>query len=403
MDTEATQESSSLVTMEHGLLAEGSARQLIELLAPVIGTIDKKSIEITQRVLLRRIGWEVRATSTDLTMEVSHYARLGEQGGGAASAIDAVAILKVLKGLERNDHVKVTAGTDGTRVISGASVYKFAALPPTDFPVHGWKDSEEVGRRVCVEIGAKDMNAALASIQKAMAINDIRFYLNGAAVRVKRGSVAFVATNGAILAKCGVAAVQKTMEPEEATAILPRKAVLEIIKATNAYAGPVRIEFEAKGKHATVSLGPMVMRIETLEGLYPNAEKVLAPRSGAFAEFELPRATTLGALKRLRLAAGSKWPTVILNIEGGVCSLRVRGEKSECIEQVMLNYSGEPVRVAYNIDFVTDLLSAVECEHATMTVHDDGQDRREWGMSRVAFRNHSGFEAALMPVRMPGE
>jgi len=400
-ETVYSSESGAMVTQAIGLLAEGSARQLLELLTPVIGIIEKRhTLPVLARVLVRRVGWEVSATSSDLELEYTNFGRLGAETGGAASAVDALGIVKVLKGLERNEHVKLLAEPERTRLVRGVCNYALQAHRAEDFPLAystGREDPDDVPAKV--EIGAKDLQFALQSICKAMGVNDARICLNGAVLKLGRSTATLVGSNGHWLAKCEIGS---THDPKDIGSqwILPRKAILETLRSIKTYAGPVQLVAGPHSTRASLFFGHLVLQTRLLEGRYPDFERLLAPRDGAFASVELPRAETVAALRRLKPAASEKYPGVALTIGHGTCSLRVEGSESEAVEEVLVNYEGDVVNVGVNINYLTDVLESVNCESATMTVHDEGKSSRAWGMMRVAYRKYPGFEALVMPMRV---
>ncbi|MGN6970428.1 DNA polymerase III subunit beta, partial [Neisseria sp. P0009.S008] len=76
-------------------------------------------------------------------------------------------------------------------------------------------------------------------VQYSMAVQDIRYYLNGLLMQVEGNQLRLVATDGHRLA---YAASQIEAELPKTEVILPRKTVLELFKLLNNPSEPISVE-----------------------------------------------------------------------------------------------------------------------------------------------------------------
>src|SRR5204862_3487789 len=98
-----------------------------------------------------------------------------------------------------------------------------ATLRPDEFPSLGSVASPRV-----IRIAKKDLRSLIERTQFAMANQDVRYYLNGMLLHVTAKRVRAVATDGHRLAMSELG--HDTKLKEETQLILPRKAVLELMR-----------------------------------------------------------------------------------------------------------------------------------------------------------------------------
>src|SRR5678816_993179 len=108
-------------------------------------------------------------------------------------------------------------------VKAGKSRFNLQTLPAADFP----RMVEARDASKTLTIPQKALKNALRLVQFAMAVQDIRYYLNGVLFSVDKDTLRVVATDGHRLS---FAAESLGADHGSVEAILPRKTVLELIK-----------------------------------------------------------------------------------------------------------------------------------------------------------------------------
>ena len=189
-------------------------------------------------------------------------------------------------------------------------------------------------------IPQKALKSLLGQVAFAMAVQDIRYYLNGILFVAEGKTLSLVATDGHRLA---FASATLDIDVPKQEVILPRKTVLELQRLLSEGGGDSQphIEMQFANNQAKFTFDGMEFVTKLVEGKFPDYNRVI-PRSHGNT-ITLGRAPFLASLQRTAIMTSDKFKGVRLNLEPG--SLRVtsnNAEQEEAVDELDIDYGGEP-------------------------------------------------------------
>src|SRR5690242_6902130 len=197
--------------------------KLLGPLQQVTGIVERRhTLPILSNVLLTAAGSHLEFLATDLEVQITARAELEGTAEGAVTA-GARKLYDILRSLSEDADVSLEAKENRMVVRAGKSRFNLQTLPAADFP----RMVEAKDASKSLTLPQKALKDALRLVQFAMAVQDIRYYLNGVLFSVDKDTLRVVATDGHRLS---YASQQLDGDHGQVEAILPRKTVLELIK-----------------------------------------------------------------------------------------------------------------------------------------------------------------------------
>jgi DNA polymerase-3 subunit beta len=135
--------------------------------------------------------------------------------------VGARKLIDILRSLPADQVVTLTASQRQAHAAGGKSRFTLQTLPADDFPLV--QEAADFGPSFSVP--QKTLKALINQVHFAMAVHDIRYYLNGILFVAEGKTLTLVATDGHRLA---LAQATLDVEMPKQEVILPRKTVLEL-------------------------------------------------------------------------------------------------------------------------------------------------------------------------------
>jgi DNA polymerase-3 subunit beta len=214
--------------------------------------------------------------------------------------------------------------------------------------------------------------AALASmIQKtifAISAEESRFTLNGAQLILKADSLTMVATDGHRLAMVeypvaleGVAGVYK--------ALLPKKAMTEILKLAGEAGAEGTLEFAGDENHLFFDFGARLLQSRKLPGNFPDFERVL-PKEHAHT-VRLDKDELRSTIDRVAQFSDERSRAIRVQVgDGEVKVYSSLSDTGESEESIPVDYEGPMVEIGFNASYLTDFLRAVPTQQVEFLFKD---------------------------------
>ena len=245
-----------------------SKSELVRELSLSQGVVEKKTtIPILSNILFETDGDKLVMTATDLELGIrcSCPAKISKPGAGTIPARRLLDYVRLLPDSDiqvkfgENHWANLLCGRSRTR-IAGMSRESFPELPEMPEPL--------------ADIPAALLSSMISKTIFAISAEESRFTLNGALLIVQPGGLTMVATDGHRLALVEQAA---ELGDSSATyrALLPRKAMQEILKLTAEAGADAKIRFSGDENHLFFQLGDRLLLSRKLTGNFPDYERVL--------------------------------------------------------------------------------------------------------------------------------
>lgn len=330
---------------------------LTELL-PMQGIVERRTtIPVLSHLLLRVEGEQLHLAATDLDVSLTSSVD-GEARGSFAIAVQAKKFIDIVRSVAGGE-VRLLRDDERALVIeSGAARFKIHGLPATDFPT-----LPAVEPRAEITVPLARLRRMIGKVLFAVSSEETRFQLSGALLRIKNGGLELVATDGHRLAliESSVAGAKG-----DDAVLVPRKALHELLR----FEGETELRFRRGEHHLSFTSGRRELTCRILEGTFPDYERVIARQNDKKAIFA---AKALGeAVQRIALITGERARGVRLELASGELVLSAANpDLGEASEQVACEYSGEPLRIGLNPDYLAHFLAAIETEKVLLELKDE--------------------------------
>jgi DNA polymerase-3 subunit beta len=368
------------------IVLKAPQERLLDTLQSVAGIVERRhTLPILANVLLRKNGPMVEMTTSDLEIQVRTSADLGGDAGSFSTTVGARKLIDILRALPTDQVITLSAAASKLTLQAGKSRFTLQTLPSDDFPLV----NEAVDFGPTFSIPQKMLKDLINQVHFAMAVHDIRYYLNGILFIVEGKTLTLVATDGHRL---GLAqATLETDVPSKQEVILPRKTVLELQRLLKDEDTPIEMRFA--GNQARFMFSGMEFVTKLVEGKFPDYNRVI-PKNHRNA-VTLGRAPLLACLQRAAILTSEKFKGVRVNIEPGVLRIASsNAEQEEAKEELEVDYDGDAIDIGFNVTYLIDVLSNVPNEMVKIELQDSSAS------ALLTVPERPGFKYVVMPMRI---
>jgi DNA polymerase-3 subunit beta len=359
--------------------------KVLAALQSVAGIVERRhTLPILANVLVRKTGSQVQLTTSDLEIQIRTNAELGGDEGSFSTTLGARKLIDILRTLPGDQTVSLE-NTGGKLILKGGkSRFTLQSMPAEDFPLV----QEAATFGPAFSVPQKTLKSLLGQVSFAMAVHDIRYYLNGILFVAEGTSLSLVATDGHRLA---FASATLDVEVPKQEVILPRKTVLELQRLLSDKDGAIEMQFA--GNQAKFSFDGMEFVTKLVEGKFPDYNRVI-PRNHKNI-ITLGRQPLLACLQRAAIMTSEKFKGVRLNVDPG--SLRVasnNAEQEEAADELDIDYQGDSIEIGFNVTYLIDALQNMSQEMVRVELADGNSS------ALVTNPDDNAFKYVVMPMRI---
>jgi len=367
------------------IVLKAPQQKLLEALQSVAGIVERRhTLPILANVLLRKTGDQIEFTTSDLEIQVRTEATLGGDEGTLATTVGARKLIDILRALPADQVVTLTAAANKLTLTGGKSRFTLQTLPADDFPLV----NEAADFGPAFSVPQKTLKTLINQVHFAMAVHDIRYYLNGILFVAEGKQLTLVATDGHRL---GLAQAQLESDIPKQEVILPRKTVLELQRLLKDEDTPIEMRFA--GNQAKFSFSGMQFVTKLVEGKFPDYNRVI-PKNHKNS-VTLGRVTLLASLQRAAILTSEKFKGVRVNIEPG--TLRIassNAEQEEAKEEIDIDYNGDTIEVGFNVTYLMEALANIPHDMVKIDLQDGNAS------ALITVPEQTGFKYVVMPMRI---
>ncbi len=353
------------------------------------GVVEKKTtIPILSNVLIEASGDKVYLTATDLELGIrcSCPAKVTKEGAGTIPARRLLEYVRLLPEAElhvkflENQWANLVCGRSRTR-IAGMSRESFPELP--EFP------------EILAEIPVGILSTLIGKTIFAISSEESRFTLNGALLILKSEGMSMVSTDGHRLAyvdtKSQIPGIKGAYR-----ALLPKKAMSEILKLAQEAAADAVVQFAGDENHLFFRFGDRLVISRKLTGNFPDFERVLPREHGQ--SVQLGREETRAAIERVSQFSDERSHAVRIQVCPGEVKIHSSlSETGESEESIPTEYGGPTTEIGFNAQYMLDFLRASSEENIQLHFKDAssaGEFRPEGSEENYEYRY------VVMPMRI---
>ena len=367
------------------IVLKAAQEKFLGSLQAVSGIVERRhTLPILANVLLRKTGKQVEFTTSDLEIQVRTTQELGGDDTSFNSTVGARKLIDILRSLPADQVVSLSAAQNKLTLQAGKSRFTLQTLPAEDFPLV----NEAVDFGPAFSVPQKVLRELINQVHFAMAVHDIRYYLNGILFIAEGKQLTLVATDGHRLA---LAQALLDNEVPKQEVILPRKTVLELQRLLRDEDTPMQMQFA--GNQARFSFSDMQFVTKLVEGKFPDFNRVI-PKNHKNSVV-LGRVPLLASLQRAAILTSEKFKGVRINLEPG--SLRIassNAEQEEAKEELEIDYDGDAIEIGFNVTYLMDALANMGSEMIKLELQDTAAS------ALFTVPDQPGFKYVVMPMRI---
>lgn len=367
------------------IVLKATQDKVLAVLQSVAGIVERRhTLPILANVLIRKTGNALQFTTSDLEVQIRTTAELGGDTGDFTTTVNARKVIDVLRTMPSDMTVSLETSQDKLVLKGGKSRFTLQTLAAEDFPLV----QEAASFGPAFSVPQKTLKHLLGQVAFAMAVQDIRYYLNGILFVAEGKTLSLVATDGHRLA---FASAELDVEVPKQEVILPRKTVLELQRLLSDADGALEMRFASN--QAKFSFGALEFVTKLVEGKFPDYNRVI-PRNH-HNTVTLGRAPLLASLQRTAIMTSDKFKGVRLNIEPG--TLRVasnNAEQEEAVDELDIDYGGDAIEIGFNVTYLIDALSSMGQDMVKIALSDGNSS------ALLTLPDSENFKYVVMPMRI---
>ena len=368
------------------IVLKATQDKLLSVLQSVSGIVERRhTLPVLANVLIRKSGRALQLTTSDLEIQIRTTAEMDGDPGDFTTTVGARKLIDILRTLPGDQTVSLESAQSKLVLKGGKSKFTLQTLPAEDFPLV--QEAASFGPKFSVP--QKTLKGLLGQVSFAMAVHDIRYYLNGILFVAEGNKLSLVATDGHRLAFAS--ATLDTEVPSKQEVILPRKTVLELQRLLSDAEGAIEMQFA--NNQAKFSFDGMEFVTKLVEGKFPDYNRVIP--KGHRNHLTLGRQPLLQCLQRAAILTTDKFKGVRLNLDPG--SLRVaatNAEQEEAADELDIDYSGDSIEIGFNVSYIIDVLGNMQQDMVRIDLADANSS------ALITIPENEQFKYVVMPMRI---
>ena len=367
------------------IVLKATQEKVLSVLQSVAGIVERRhTLPILANVLIRKTGQSLQLTTSDLEIQIRTTAELDGDAGNFTTTVGARKLIDILRTMPSDQTVSLESSQNKLILKGGKSKFTLQSLPAEDFPLV----QEAASFGPAFSVPQKTLKDLLGQVSFAMAVHDIRYYLNGILFVAEGKQLSLVATDGHRLA---YASATLEVEVPKQEVILPRKTVMEMQRLLSDADGLIDMQFASN--QAKFSFQGMEFVTKLVEGKFPDYNRVI-PKNHKY-RITLGRQTLLASLQRTAILTSEKFKGVRLNIDPG--TLRIassNAEQEEAKEELEIDYGGDSIEIGFNVTYLMDVLANSGDDMVSLSLQDANSS------ALITWPEQPGFKYVVMPMRI---
>lgn len=362
---------------------------MLKALQRVMGAVSSRvPMPSLNNLHFRLDGKSLEITATDLEITVTARIDLVESEGSGEALVQARRFQDLIRELP-DVSLELEVNEKGQIVLKGEGVgtYSLPGDDPLEFPEMPTVDAD-----LTFSLTGEKFRRIISKTIFAVSADEMRPILTGLLVQIEPEKLTVVATDGHRLSRIIQSGIDYDGDPRDV--IVPMKALSVFMKNLEISDMPSLGLAETRASFSSENHG-LITRL--IDGVYPKYEGVI-PRDNSF-RLQVRTGDLMSAVRRVAIFSNQISKQINLRIEGATVKLDSEdpdtGGRGE--EELAVDYNGEPLEVAYNANYLMDVLKQVDTEETIIA----------FGMSKDAAiiyptsqEENEDFMMLLMPIRL---
>jgi DNA polymerase-3 subunit beta len=341
----------------------------------------RSTVQILSGILLDATdtGLSLAATDMELSLQTSLDASVDEPGKVVIPGRLLVDLARLLPDSEVTIAHRLEEGI--VEITCGAANYRLHTYGVEDFPRlpdPGGAPLYSIDREALVDTAGK--------VSRSASRDESRPVLTGILVRFEPGKVVMAATDSYRLS---VKETPLEGEAPELEAIVPARALGELGRIAQ---GDGELQLGVHENQVVFTVDGTVLTTRRIDGQFPNYSQLL-PETFEH-ELTLPREEFLDVVRRVSVMSQRNSPVRLRFAEGELTVSSLTQDLGEAHESMPLQFSGEPLEIGFNPNFLRDGIESIESDEIRFKLISPLRPC-------VLDANGEDFRYLIMPIRLP--
>lgn len=304
----------------------------------------RQTLPILANLFFKVEDGSLKMVGTDLEVEITESLN-NISGDNGTFTVSSRKILDICRMLPENASISLKYENENVVVTSGRSRYTLKTLPAEEFPrieIGNWEERFKINQLL--------LKRLLDKTAFAMAVQDVRYYLNGVLFELSENSLRAIATDGHRLAQSDVDIELALKETRQL--IIPRKAIAEIGRFISSDEDS-EITVEINRNHLKLAKDQTVLITKLIDGKFPEFKGVL--ETVLETKITLDRSTFIETMNRAAVLTTDRFKGVKITLENNTMRVTANNpEQEEAVEEMEVDYSGDKIETGYNVSYLID-------------------------------------------------
>src|ERR671935_1682318 len=342
----------------------------------------RTTVQILSGILLRAEAGELHVAATDMELSVRTSLDAQVEGEGAV-VVPGRLLLEIARSLPESEVAIEHREDEGlVRITCGPSDYRLNTYSAADFPRLPTAEGVQLH-----DVDRPRLLEAVTRVQRSASRDESRPVLTGILLRFEAGRIVAAATDSYRLS---VRETPVEGDLPELEAIIPARALVELSRIA---IGEGELELGIQENQVLFGVEGIWLATRRIDGQFPNYKQLL-PESFEH-ELTLPRAELLEVVRRVAVLAQRNSPLRLRFAEGELTVSARTQDVGEASESLPVAYTGEPLEIGFNAEFLRDGLESVAGEELVLKLISPLRPA-------VMSAPDDEFTYLIMPIRLAG-
>ncbi len=357
---------------------------LLTPLQQIVSVIEKRqTMPILANVLLKIENNELILTGTDLEIQIISRIVLDDFQPGEIT-VPARKFLDICRLLPSEANINFELKDDKVKISSGRSRFSLSTLKATDYP-----EFSEDEMPYKFSVNSRKFKKALDKTVFCMANQDVRYYLNGLMLNISNNRIKVVASDGHRLSLFEFLIDLETGYEEQI--ILPRKGIVELSRLLEDKDIELSVQFSKN--NVKILINNIIFSAKLIDAKYPDFSKVF--HQEFFNQIQVQRQLLKDALTRVAILANEKFKGISFKVDTKRLLISTHNpEHEQAEEELLVEYKGEPLEIAFNSQYILDAVNNLDSEMAILTIADNASS------CFIEEPEKQPYKFIVMPMRM---
>ena len=326
---------------------------------------------------------EFSSTDYELSLVEQVEAEITEPG---SICVNAKKVFDIVKELQDEDVKIISTEQLWIHITCGSSEMR---LPSVEVGLYPQTVLEDLPQSVTMSVD--DLKQCIDMTLFATIANESRRNLMGVCLSsTSDQQTRWLSTDGHRLAQI-LKSVDDLNFSEDQEVIVPRKALTEVRRAADLFGQTVVISFDERVMQ--FKGGRISFKTRLIEGKFPNCDPII-PKDNTM-EIIVNRESFINSLRIVSSISSEKLRPVKLLISQGV--LKLESEKAdygEVVDEIEINYEGDPFQIGFNSRYLLDVLNVIESEDIKL------ECKNSMSPTIIKSTVDESFLSVIMPLRV---